>query len=63
MGKRPENKISWKVLKIFAQVYSSDDLWQTLTFYGKVQFAFWSFVWKEFMELVQDFGAKVDKYS
>ena len=39
MRKMLENTISGKVLKIFAQECSSDALWLTLTFYGKVKFA------------------------
>ena len=50
-------------LKIFAQECSSNDLWLTLPFYDKVEFAFWSFVQEEFVELEKDFGAKVNKYS
>ena len=42
---------------------ASDDLWLTLTFLGKVKFAVWTSVWEEFMELVKDFGAKVNSSS
>ena len=50
-----EHKISWEVLKIFAQKHSYDDLRLTLTFFYSVRFAFRAFIW----ELVEDFGAKV----
>ena len=53
MGKKVEHKITWKVLKIFARECSSDDHWQG-------QFCFLVFVWEEFIELVKDFGAKVN---
>ena len=32
-------------------------------FYGKVNFAFWSFIWEESIDFIVDFGAKVSKYS
>ena len=32
-------------------------------FYGNVKFAFQAFMWEEFMELVEDLGAEVNKYS
>ena len=51
-----EHKFSW-ILKIFIQEYSNDDLGLTLSFYGKVKFAFWAFIWEEFMDFV-DFGTK-----
>ena len=65
MGIRLEHKIPWEVVKNFAQECSRDDLWVTLTFYCKVQFAFWSFAWEEFkfMEHVNNFGAKIKNYS
>ena len=55
-----QDKISWKVLKIFAQECSNDDLaWLDLDiFYGQVKFAFWAFILVEYMELVEYFGAK-----
>ena len=62
MEKRVAN-ISWKGLKIFAQIYSGDDLWLALTFDKKVRFCFWSFVSEKFVERVKDFGTKVNKYS
>ena len=60
-----EYKISWKVLQIFAQECSNDDLGLTLSFfYGKVKFAFWDFIWEEILDFVEDFlGPKVNKYS
>ena len=58
-----EYKSSCEVLKFFAQEYSNDYLGLTLIFYGKVRFAFWAFIWEEFMDFVEDFGAKVNKYS
>ena len=46
-GKVVERKLSWKVLKIFAQEYSNDDLRMTLSFFCffllKVKFASWAF--------------------
>ena len=44
MGKKLEHKISWRILKVFAQECSSADLLLILIFYGKVKFDFWSFV-------------------
>ena len=32
-------------------------------FYGKVKFGFWAFIWEEFMDFAEDFGAKANKYS
>ena len=59
-----EHKISWKVLKIFAQECSNGDLGLTLTFYGKVKFAFWCLYmgkcyWSEFMELEEHLVQKL----
>ena len=55
-----EHQIPWKVLKIFTQECFNDDLGLTLIFfYGKVKFAFWAFIWEEFMDFIEDFGAKV----
>ena len=34
-----------------------------MTFYGNVKFAFQAFILEEFMELVEDLGAEVNKYS
>ena len=48
---------------MFAQICSNDDLGLTSTFYGKVKFAFRAFIWEEFMEIVEDFCAKINKYS
>ena len=50
-----EHKILWKVLKTFSLECSVDDL---DIFYGKVKFALWTYIWIEFMELVEDFCAK-----
>ena len=58
-----EHKISWKVLKILAQNCSDDDTGLTFKFYGKIKFAFRAFTWKEFMELIEYLGAKVNKCS
>ena len=34
----------------------------TLTFiYGKFRFAFWAFLWREFVEHEEDLGANVNK--
>ena len=51
-----------KVWKMITQKCCNDDLGLTLHFYGKVRFAFQTSIWK-FMELVEDLGAKVNKYS
>ena len=59
-GKILEHKISWKVLKIFPQKCSNDDL---DSFDGNFKFAFQAFIRKEFMELVEYLGAEVNKYS
>ena len=48
-----ESKISWKVLMVFYLEF----------FYGKVKFAFWTFIWEEFMDFAEGFDAKVNKYS
>ena len=56
------NKISWKNSKIFTQECSNDDLKLILSFYGKVEFAILAFIWEEYMEFVEAFGAKVNKY-
>ena len=62
MRKFLEYVISWKFLKIFAQKSSDDDLELTMTYCnGKIKFAFRDFIWEEFMELVEDIGAKVNK--
>ena len=61
-GIRLENKISWKVLKIFTQEFSNDNLGLALSF-CKVKFAFWAFISEEFMDFAEVFGAKVNKYS
>ena len=59
-----EHKISWKILKVFAQKCSYVDLGLTLIFfYGKVIFAFQAFIWEELMELVEDLVANINKYS
>ena len=59
----PEHKISWKDLKIFIQEDSNDDHWLTLSFLDNVNFAFWAFIWEQFVNFVEDFGAQVSKYS
>ena len=58
-----EHKISYKILKIFALKCSNTDIGLTVTFYGMIKFAFRAFTWEEFMELVEDVDAKVDKCS
>ena len=55
--------ISLTVLKIFAKYFFNGDLGLTLTLSGKVKFAFFTFILSEFMELVEDFSANVNKYS
>ena len=59
-GKMLEHKIAWEVLKICIQECSNDNFGLTLSFYGKIKFAFWPFIWVEFMDFVEDFGAKVN---
>ena len=56
-------KISWKISKIFTQERTNDCLKLYLSFYGKVEYALLAFIWEEFMDLVEAFGAKVYKYS
>ena len=60
-----EHKISWKVLKIFPQKCSNDDLGLTLTFLMAMSNLLpgLAFIREEFMELVEDLGAEVNKYS
>ena len=60
-----KHNISWKDLKICTQECSNDDFGLTcdfffcfVFFYGKVKYA-----WVEFMGFVEDFSAKVNKYS
>ena len=62
-GKMLENKILFKVLKTWANECSNGDLGLTLTFYGKAKFAFWSFIWVEFIDPIEDFGANVNGHS
>ena len=48
----------------FYQEGSNDYLGLTLSFfYGKVKFALWAFIWKEFMDFVEGFYVQVKKYS
>ena len=47
----------------FSQKCSNDDIGLALTFNGKIKFAFRGFAWEEFMEHVEDVGAKVNKCS
>ena len=49
-----------KILKIFTQECSNDDFKLTLSFYGKVKLAFLAFIWEEFTDFVEVFGAKVN---
>ena len=55
-----EYRISWKVLKIFTQEFLHGDL---DFFNSKVKLAFLAFIFEEFMDFVEDFDAKVNKYS
>ena len=48
-------------MKLFAQKCTNDDIGLTLTFNGKIKFAFRGFTWEEFIEFVEDLGAKVNK--
>ena len=61
--KNEKNKVPWQVLKRFAQDCSNDDLGLTLTFLWQCQICFLVFIWEEFMELIEDFSAKVNKHS
>ena len=60
-GKILEHKTSWKVLKIFYQRYSNDDIGLTMIFSWQDQICFPSFTREEFIELVKGLGAKVKK--
>ena len=55
--------IEWSVLKIFAQKCSNDDIGLTLTFLCQDQICFLGFHREEFLELVEDLGAKVNQCS
>ena len=58
-GKMREHKVSWKVLKIFIQEGSNDDLRLTLSFsMARSNMFFCDFVWVKFMDFVEDFGAR-----
>ena len=46
--------------KDFSPRIFNDDLGTPLHFYGKVKFAFLAFILQEFMELVEEFCAKVN---
>ena len=50
-------------MKLFVQKCTTDDIGLTLTFNSKIKFALRGFTWEEFMELVEDLGAKVNKCS
>ena len=50
-------------MKLFSQKCTNDGIGLTLTFYGKIKFAFAGFTWEEIMEFVEDLGAKVNKCS
>ena len=55
--------MSWKVLKIFAQKWSNDDLGLTLTFFVVRSNLLSGLSYgEEIIELVEDLGAKVNKY-
>ena len=47
-----------ETFKDFSPKCSNEDLY---IFDGKVKFAFQTFIWEEFMELVEDLGAEVIK--
>ena len=59
-GKMLIHMISLSVLKTFAHEFFNDDLSWPWHFYGKVKFAFLAFILQEFMELVEEFCAKVN---
>ena len=51
-------------MKIFAQKWSNDDYWLALTFLWQGRkFALQAFTREGIIELVDDLGAKVNKYS
>ena len=69
-----ENKISWKVLKIFTQECTNDDFGMTLSFFRQGQICLLGkkanlrakvclLLWEEFMDFAKDFDAQVNKYS
>ena len=59
-----EHKRPWKVLKIFIQVSSNDDLGLTLSFsVARSNLLSGLFIWVEVLDFVEDFGAQVDRYS
>ena len=58
-----EHKISWKVLKIFAQKWSNGYVGLHVTFLWQGLVSLWAFTWEEFKELAEDLGAKVNKCS
>ena len=49
---------------IFAQECFHDDLGSTMSFMARSNvLAFWTFIWEDFLDFVEDFSAKVNKYS
>ena len=60
-----EHMISWKVLKNFIQECSNDDLGLTLNFlHGKANlFTVLTFIGEEFLDFVEDFDVRVNKYG
>ena len=61
-----ENAITYGFMESFedfSQESSNDELGLTLSFYGKVEFAIWDFIWEEFMDFAEDFRAKVNKLN
>ena len=51
-----------KVLEIFTQEFSNNDLGLTLVCYGKVIFALWV-LWKDIMDFVEDFINMINDVS
>ena len=49
--------------KDLAQTCSNDDIGLISAFYGMIKLAFRAFTREDFMELVEDLGAKVNKCS
>ena len=52
-----EHKIHWKFSRFLWWPWVGLEF-----FFGKVKFAFWAFIWEDFMDFI-DFGAQLNKYS
>ena len=62
-GKMIENKISWKVLKIFIREGSNDDLWLTSSFSIQILNLLAEILYGKSSCFEENFGAQVRKYS